>query len=152
MATIYEWFENPHISIPADSELGKRLATANPGEFDSSNASTVFTDAEKEVISEWLNTGCREGVTLFEALTSPKPAPVAPPSPPPYHGVAVGRIVHYYNFQGIGPWAAIVTDVIGGGLVDLTIFRSGSSHPDYDVAVPFGVDDGGPRWTWPPRV
>lgn len=78
----------------------------------------------------------------------------------------VGRIVHYYPFgdftqeRPIPFWAAIVTDVKGPDLIDLTAFPNGShlgsTPPSYSQVPRRGTWPEGALhtvgfWDWPPR-
>lgn len=72
----------------------------------------------------------------------------------------IGRIVHYYNesLEGVGPFAAIVTNVFPGSptdCVNLTYFdRNGNvSTKGAQTSIPFeGTSPGfSSWWCWPPR-
>lgn len=71
--------------------------------------------------------------------------PLVGPSP------TVGRIVHYYeNASQAEPSAAIVTKVIAGEGVNLTVFRTNFTVP-MTGTIPY-IDDvtkDGPCWRWP---
>lgn len=62
---------------------------------------------------------------------------------------AVGRIVHYWNIKGEGPFAAIVTESeVDEEAIRLTIFQGSGSYTD---AVVEGPIEGEGYWVWPPR-
>lgn len=69
---------------------------------------------------------------------------------------SVGRIVHFHEFAGKEPEAAIITRVFGSGphtTCDLSVFRPGSMS----VICMFGVVQGDvntpfAHWRQPPRV
>lgn len=82
----------------------------------------------------------------------------------------VGRIVHFYssavagmhpafpkngyNGAGEGPYAAIVTQVFGGDMVNLKVLPPFAAEFDQGSVVPRGhslYQAGGNFWEWPPR-
>ena len=90
--------------------------------------------------------------------------PLAPPAPAehrtPWHGAAVGRIVHYWpllvgNLKG-QPYAAVITHVWSEGVVNLHLINDGSfglqESEVLKTNVSFTLFDTPGCWTWPPRV
>jgi hypothetical protein len=70
----------------------------------------------------------------------------------------VGRIVHFYNRNGEGPSAAIVTSIDPNtGAPGLFVFPTAISAPSMELEVPF-IEDAevearaGRGWQWPPQV
>jgi hypothetical protein len=65
---------------------------------------------------------------------------------------SVGRIVHYYDEDGAGPIAAIITKVTDGDKVSLTSFGTYGTGPREHSAVPQRALPGKNCWDWPPRL
>ena len=72
----------------------------------------------------------------------------------------VGRSVHFYGPNGVGPFAATVTkEYRDPEIVDLTVFKPAeditkdSPSPFWIVQAAERSDEAGPnpRWCWPPR-
>lgn len=71
-------------------------------------------------------------------------------------GLAVGRIVHFFQVDEKGPhvYAALVTDVGDDGVADLTVFMPGQQG--FVWACPHYAGQGDvlykdQHWSWPPR-
>jgi hypothetical protein len=64
----------------------------------------------------------------------------------------VGRIVHYFDSSGSGPYAAIVTAVGDEGWVDLTYFPPGAPAGTAPLSASAEHGTGGNSWCWPERV
>jgi hypothetical protein len=63
----------------------------------------------------------------------------------------IGRIVHYYSETDQEPFAALVTAVLSGHLVTLTVFPPNTDMFTIDGAS-FSEAPTPRHWTWPPRV
>lgn len=80
-----------------------------------------------------------------------------------FQKATVGRTVHFYNHSlaphenngtGVGPYAAVVTQVFDheSGLMNLKILRYGEAYDEGSVQ-PFEKEKNEQRyWVWPPKV
>jgi hypothetical protein len=61
----------------------------------------------------------------------------------------IGRIVHWYDYQGVGPYAAIVTDIHEDS-VSLTVCFP-NMLPELATG-PYSEEPKQFHWSWPPRA
>ena len=76
------------------------------------------------------------------------------PAKAPMETASVGRIVQYWDNAVAGPFPALVTGIVDGEGLQLTVFRPGQTPVPYASAIPFVNDrrSDGPAWRWPDHV